>query len=791
MAYNFVMTDEKDIFIEKTLDAIHALRETDTSGVHIAKLEHFAGSYRDFPERVSPRIKSLYRDKGISRLYSHQAEAIEAALAGRHVVAATPTASGKTLIYNILTLDAVTRDPYARALYLFPTKALSQDQLAELFELNAKLDNSLGLFTYDGDTPQSTRKAIRQKAQIVLTNPYMLHSGILPHHTKWANLFENLKYIIIDELHYYTGVFGSHTANIMRRLKRICRFYGSDPIFIMSSATIANPGELAEKIIEAPVEVVDRSGAPRGEKYLVFLNPPIINRELGIRRSYVTVARQMAGLLIRNKLQVITFANSRLITEVLVKYLKNDFEKNVTDTGKIRGYRGGYLPQKRREIEQGLRNGEIQAVVSTNALELGIDIGSLDAVVLASYPGTIASTWQRIGRAGRRSGKSIGILVSSSSPVDQFIVNHPEYFTGKSPEMGRINPDNLSILIEHIKCAAFELPFVSGESFGGENLMEILEYLSKNNILFQNQDKWFWTEQGYPADAVSINRASSDNFVVVDRTDTEKVIAEVDFGSALETLHPKAIYMLESEQYVVEEFDYHNRKAYVKKSESDYYTDAVTHTKISLLDIFDRVSGERYDYAHGDVHVFSQVVGFKKLKFFTNENVGAGDLQLPQREMHSTAFWLSVKSDVLIMIDLPSEEKMEAITGIAYLMRHICAVMLMCDVRDLGVAVEDNITKASINRHSLKNSVVPEWREQAQYFEPNIYIYDSYPNGIGFSEVLYNHSEEILEKVLEAIKECPCERGCPSCVGPAVRSGDRHKEAAGFIVSILLDRVYH
>lgn len=784
------MVDNKDYRVERALDYLLKLRTDDASNIRVVKIDRFDGEYEDYPENLSSEVKKVYKEKGIENLFSHQAQAIRKVLQGKNVVVATPTASGKTLVYNAVTLDALTKNPSSRSLYLFPTKALSQDQLAELFQLNKLMGDKLGLFTYDGDTPQSTRKAIRKKAQIVITNPYMLHSGILPHHTKWVNLFEHLKYIIIDELHYYTGVFGSHTANVIRRLKRICQFYGADPVFIMSSATIANPQELAEKIIEEEVELIDKNGAPRGEKYLVFFNPPVVNRELGIRRSYVSVARQVSGILLKNDLQVITFANTRLITEVLVKYLKNDFEKKVTDVGKIRGYRGGYLPQKRREIEQGLRRGEIKAVVSTNALELGIDIGSLDAAVLASYPGSIASTWQRIGRAGRRSGKSIGVLVSSSSPVDQFIVNHPEYFTGKSPEMGRINPDNLSILVEHIKCAAFELPFVKGEIFGNEDLEEILDYLSENRVLFPNQDKWFWTEEGYPADAVSINRISSDNFVVVDRTETERVIAEVDFSSALETLHPKAIYMLESEQYVVEEFDYENRKAFVRKSNSDYYTDAVTNTKISILDVFDETRKEKYDYFFGDVHVFSQVVGFKKLKFFTNENVGAGDLQLPQQEMHSTAFWVTIKNECLETISISSEEKIEAVSGIAHLMRYICAVILMCDVKDVGVAVEDNITKRNIYRQAAR---FPSKEDQLPLrdFEPNIYIYDSYPNGIGFSEVLFEKCEEIFEKTLDAIKRCNCERGCPSCVGPPVRSKDNHKDAAQFIISLLLDRVYH
>lgn len=784
------MFDDKDYKIEQALEDILKLKNDSSSAAKVVKIKAFAGEFLDYPDEISPAVTKIYKEKGIEKLFSHQVKAIKEILNGKNVIVSTPTASGKTLIYNTVTLDALTRNPEAKSLYLFPTKALSQDQLSELFELNKLMGDTLGLYTYDGDTPQSMRKAIRKKAQVVISNPYMLHSGILPHHTKWLNLFENLKYVIIDEVHYYTGVFGSHMANIIRRLKRICRFYGAKPIFIMSSATIANPDELAKKLIEEEVVLIDKSGAPTGEKYLLFINPPVVNKQLGIRRSYISLAREISGILLRNDLQIIAFANARLITEILVKYLKNDFEKKVTDQGKVRGYRGGYLPQKRREIERELREGKIRAVVSTNALELGIDIGSLDAAVLASYPGSIASTWQRIGRAGRKSSKSMGILVSSSNPVDQFIVNHPEYFTGKSPEVGRINPDNLTILIEHVKCASFELPFVKGEKFGGEDLEEILNYLAENQILFQKQDKWFWTEQGYPADAVSINRISSDNFVVIDRTEGESVIAKVDFSSALETLHPKAIYILEGEQYIVEEFDYENRKAFVIKSNSDYFTDAITYTKIKILDVFDETHKDDYDFYYGDVHVFSQVVGFKKLKFFTSENVGAGDLQLPQQEMHSTAFWMNIKTDLLNRVTISSEEKIEAISGIAYLMRHIGAVILMCDVKDLGVAVEDNLTKSEMNVNSKQKLAAWQDSPLANNFEPNIYIFDNYPNGIGFSEVLFAKGDEVLEKTLEVIENCTCERGCPSCVGPPIRPQDNHKDAARFIIKLLSGKVY-
>jgi DEAD/DEAH box helicase domain-containing protein len=782
---------KKDFQVEKALDDILRYSTESLSGTKVVKIEEFSGRFSPYPDNLSPEIVKAYLDRGVDRLYSHQAEGIDKVLQDKNIVVATPTASGKTLIYNSIVLNSILQESSSKSLYLFPTKALSQDQLAELLELNGSLKDRFGLYTYDGDTAQSKRQAIRKKAQIVLTNPYMLHSGILPHHTKWVNLFENLKYIIIDELHYYTGVFGSHMANIIRRLKRICAFYGSRPIFIMSSATISNPRELGEKIIEEPVDLIENSGAPRGLKYLIFINPPMVNRELGIRKSYMLSTRAICNILLNNDLQTIVFTNSRLRTEILVKYLKNDFEKKIGDEGKIRGYRGGYLPGKRREIEQLLRQGKVRGVVSTNALELGIDIGSLDAAVLAAYPGTIASTWQRLGRAGRRSNKSIGVVVCSSSPTNQFIVNHPQYFTDKSPETGRINPNNIMILLDHIKCAAFELPFREGEEFGQEDLLELLNYLSENDILLKRGEQWFWTEEGYPADSVSLTRVSSDNFVVVDRTGQETVIAEVAFSSAVETLHPRAIYILEGVQYIVEAFDYENRKAFVKKSDADYYTDSVTYSKVSVLDVFDDSVKDNYSCYYGDVQVKKKVVGFKKIKFFTNENVGSGELELPENEMHTTAFWFTINRNTIASIDLPADEKIEALSGIAYLMRHLASVLLMCNVNDLGIALEDNITKTDVNHNQFKNKIRNFNINSFKEFEPNIYIFDNYPSGIGLSETLYEKTETLLSKTLETILKCECQSGCPSCVGPNVNTKSRHKEIAGFILKTLLSLVYN
>lgn len=775
---------------EKLTEALDWFRRFHAEGqgdIQMLTIPGREGSYQPFPALIDARVVGLYRARGVEVPYAHQAQAITQVLSGKNVVVATPTASGKTLIYNALTLNALLENNSAKSLYLFPTKALSQDQLAELFEINSSLGEPFGLFTYDGDTPQSMRKSIRKQAHIVLSNPYMLHSGILPHHTKWAALFRNLRYVIIDELHYYTGVFGSHMANIMRRLQRICAFYGSSPLFIMSSATISNPAELAQRMIGQPVTPILESGAPSGDKVLVFVNPPVVNRQLGIRKSYISLTREVSARLLNLGYSVITFANSRLHVEVLVKYLKSDCERRPDQGGLVRGYRGGYLPKLRREIEKGLRDGSIKGVVSTNALELGIDIGSLDAVVLASYPGSVASTWQRIGRAGRRSGASLGVLVCSSSPIDQFIAGTPSYFTGRSPEAGRINPDNLSILVDHIKCAAFELPFIKDEIFGGEDSLEILSYLQEQGVLYFKDDQWFWTEEGYPADAVSINRVSSDNFVVVDRTRNERVIAEVDFSSALETLHPKAIYILEGEQYVVEELDFENRKAYVRESNADYYTDAISYTKVTVLDRFDETQGRAYRLGMGDVHVFSQVVGFKKLKFYTNENVGSGDLQLPQREMHTSALWMTLNEETFDAIDIPDEDKVDAVSGLGYLMRYMAAIMLMCDVRDLGVSLEDSVTQTPL-RQQLKGAATlgVAGLVSARRFNPNLYLFDNYPNGVGLTEGLYERFSELLVNTREAIRLCSCQNGCPSCVGPAVRTGSKHKSGALYLIRLML-----
>ena len=787
--------------------------------------------FAPFPDSVDQRVRDVLAARGIEQLYSHQAEVIAHATAGRHVVVTTPTASGKTLCYNAPVLSAILRDPSSRALYLFPTKALAQDQLAELHEMSSRLSRpdelEIGVFTYDGDTPQAARRAIRGRAHVVLSNPDMIHSGILPHHPRWAKLFENLRYVVIDELHAYRGVFGSHLTNVLRRLRRVCQHYGSSPTFICSSATIANPRELAEALVEAPFELVEKTGAPRGEKVFLFVNPPVVNKELGIRRSYLSETRRIAGEFLKRKLQLIVFAQSRLATEILTTYLKDDFKGPPGGAEEIRGYRGGYLPQRRREIERGLREGSVRAVVSTNALELGVDIGALDVSVMAGYPGTVAATWQRAGRAGRRSGQSAAVLVASSAPLDQYVVRNPSYFFDASPEHALVNPDNLHILVDHVKCAAFELPFSATDQFGRHDVQEVLGILQESGFVHRTDNgavdravdgqgggQWQWTNESYPADAVSLRSVSSDNFVVVDTTRGADVIGETSFTSGPSTLHEKAIYLLEGDLYQVEKLDFEGRKAYVRRIDCDYYTDAISHTKVMILDTFEQGSGapvealpafdaasaaaglERKELegevpvlpsgfpvappegmvgdearAHGEVHVSSRVVGFKKIKFYTNENVGSGDLDLPEQQMHTTAYWLTVPAPVVAALPYAPDDRRDGVVGLSFAMRQVAQLLLMCDRQDVGVAIGSD-----------GGAGEPAPDEQHQ---PRIFIYDNYPGGIGFSQPLFAMHAELLARTRAMIAGCSCERGCPTCVGPIGDTGPLAKLVALRILDLL------
>ncbi|HVQ42410.1 MAG TPA: DEAD/DEAH box helicase [Vicinamibacterales bacterium] len=832
--------------------------EDDPHVTAVKRLPAVAAQFAPFPEAMDPRLRRAMQARGLEQLYSHQAEAIDHALGGRNVVVVTPTASGKTLCYNAPVLQSILTDPSTRALYLFPTKALAQDQLAELHqmaEIIAQHDGGdIGVFTYDGDTPQDARRAIRGRAHVVLSNPDMVHSGILPHHPRWAKLFENLKFVIIDELHSYRGVFGSHLANIIRRLQRVCRHYGSDPTFICSSATIANPRELAERLTGEPFELVDKSGAPRGEKFFLFVNPPVVNAQLGIRRSYLAETRRVAIEFLKRGLQAIVFAQSRLSTEILTTYMKDAFQGPAGGRGAlpgdapighdvIRGYRGGYLPLRRREIERGLRSGEVRCVVSTNALELGIDIGALDVAVMAGYPGSIAATWQRAGRAGRRSGRSAAVYVASSAPIDQFVVRHPEYFFDASPEHALVNPDNLHILLNHVKCAAFELPFGRDERYGSINVQEILAVLAEEGFVHFVDGQWQWTQDSYPADAVSLRSVTSDNFVVVDTTNGERVLAETDFTSGPSTLHEKAIYIVEGQLFQVERFDYDNRKAFVRAVECDYYTDAITYTKVTILETFGEgtppsastlaspgtiaslgtgASPSTAEYAagiesdprdepavpsfvpgaarvpavvpgeadvpvaapgpaHGEVRVVSRVVGFKKIKFYTNENVGSGELDLPEQEMHTTSYWLTIAADTMASLPFGLADRRDGVIGLAYAMRNVAPLLLMCDSHDLGLSVDGIAMEGARRMGGAAKGASPAELSAA----PTIFIYDNYPGGIGLSEPLFGMHDDLVQKTRELIEGCGCSSGCPSCVGPEGATGPQAKAVASRLLGLL------
>jgi DEAD/DEAH box helicase domain-containing protein len=627
----------------------------------------------------------------------------------------------------------------------------------------------------------------------VLSNPDMLHAGVLPHHPRWAKLFENLQFVIIDELHAYRGVFGSHLANVLRRLRRVCRHYGSDPVFICSSATIANPRELAERLAERPFELVAESGAPHGEKYFLFVNPPVVNQQLGIRRSYLSEARRVASEFLKRNLQLIVFCQSRLSTEILTTYLKDDFDNAPGGGDQIRGYRGGYLPKRRREIERGLREGTVRAVVSTNALELGIDIGALDVAVLAGYPGTIAATWQRAGRAGRRAGRSAALMVASSAPIDQFVVRHPSYFFDASPEHALVNPDNLHILLDHIKCAAFELPFAASERFGREDVQEILAVLSEEGFVHRSETEtgeaqWNWTTESYPADAVSLRSISSDNFVIVDLTRGPTVIGETDFTSGPSTLHEKAIYIVEGKLYQVERLDHDNRKAYVREVDCDYYTDAITYSRVTILDVFQSDVSEAGvepgpgRRSHGEVHVVSRVVGFKKIKFYTNENIGSGELDLPEQQMHTTAYWLTLPREMMTALPFGADDRRDGVVGLSFAMRQVAQLMLMCDRQDIGISIGTGEEAAA---GAVVTSAVMGGRPGAELDEPRVFVYDNYPGGIGFSEPLFGMHDQLLADTRTLIASCACDHGCPTCVGPIGESGPLAKQVA----LTLLDRL--
>ena len=800
------MTDAEQLFLDDPrADAV--LAKTQTADVAVLlpsiKLRHAEritaelvipardGAYAELPTDLEPRLAAALRGRGIHRLYSHQLAAWNASRAGQHTVVVTPTASGKTLCYNLPVLQAAMHE-HAKALYLFPTKALAQDQVAELLELNTAGRLGVRAFTFDGDTPGDARQAVRTRGDIVVSNPDMLHQGILPHHTKWAQFFENLRYVVIDELHTYRGVFGSHMANVIRRLRRVCRFYRSEPLFICCSATIANPAELASQLLGEAVTAITESGAPQGAKHLLLWNPPVINPDLGLRASARSQTTRIARSAIKAGLKTIIFANSRLMVEVLTKYLKDVFDHDPRRPARVAAYRGGYLPTERRTTEAKLRAGSLDCVVATNALELGVDIGALDVCILNGYPGTIAGTWQRLGRAGRRNRTSLGVLVATSEPLDQYIVRNPAFFTGASPEHARVAPDQLLILMDHVRCAAFELPFTADETFGGENLVEMLAHLEEQGVLHREGNRWHWMADSYPASSVSLRSVADGNFVVVDITGgKQEVIAEVDYSSAALTLYEGAIYMIQASPWQVERLDWKGRKAFATKTNADYYTDAIDYTRLKILDRFEDSPHATSLCARGEVHVVRRVAGYKKIRYYSHENVGFGPVNLPDHEMHTSAVWWQVEPAALHHAFANRWQALDGFLGAAYAIHSVAVLLTMSDRHDLGRAIGDGegqwfaITDAQ-GRGKLQGASGEGIElDVAKEFIPTLFLYDNYPGGIGLSVPLYDLRDEVIAGARALVSACECRFGCPACVGPILatdEAGNRSPKIAALRV---------
>ena len=725
------------------------------------------GRYVTLPDGLTQELSDLLRKRGINRLYSHQLEAYHAARRGEHVVVVTPTASGKTLSYNLPVVHTLLEHPEMRALYLFPTKALSQDQQSELNEIVLGGALPLRVATYDGDTPQSLRVSARESGRIVISNPDMMHAGVLPNHPKWIKFLSNLRYVVIDEVHTYRGIFGSHMTNLIRRLKRIAEFYGSSPQFILCSATIGNPKELAEQVIEEQVTLIDRNGAPSGTKHVVLYNPPLVDAVQGIRRGVVLEATNTALTFLRRKIKTIVFARSRLRTELIAAYIKKAVKNMYTDDERVRieSYRGGYLPIERREIEKGLREGRIHGVVSTNALELGIDIGALDAAVLAGMPASIASIWQQAGRAGRRNNVSIAVLIASAAPTDQFLVQHPDYFFGRSPESAWINPDNLYVLIDHLKCAAFELPFDEKDSFGKslehEELEEVLSFLEEAGTVRNSAGRWYWSGKGYPAEEVSLRTTSPRSVVIIDTSGGKnEVIGEMDVPSAKELLFPNAVYLHRDTQYLSLDLDIDNLKCYIKESQLNYYTDSVVKTDIKVLEVDSSDVFDDCRVISGDVLVRSQVAKYKKLKFGTHENLGYGDIHLPEEEIHTRGVLMVFEESTRARAAMDAvnlEIREHVIAHIGTLIKNVAPVFLLCERSDIGIAerIKDPFTK-----------------------ESTIYVYDTAPGGIGLSEGFAEKRRQILAAAFDLVRHCSCEYGCPSCIGPDEGQTEDNKKQA-------------
>jgi DEAD/DEAH box helicase domain-containing protein len=716
--------------------------------VHVESLEareaQHADPARPLPDPLARGLGSM----GIERLYAHQVEAIDAAREGRHTVVVTSTASGKTLCYNLPVLEALLGDPSLRALYLFPTKALAQDQHRGLLrwkELIPGLPLESG--TYDGDTPGNTRRKLRDEANVILSNPDMLHSGILPNHGRWAEFFAGLRYVVLDEIHVYRGVFGSNVASVLRRLDRVCRHYGSSPVFVCCSATIANPKELAEKLTDRPMRLVDRDGSPRGAKTFLLWNPPVLEDGSMERRSTNVEAAELLSRLVAAGHPTIAFVRARVVSEVVLRYTREMLERlRPSCATRVRSYRGGYLPAERREIEKMLFSGDLLGVVSTSALEVGIDVGALEAAVLVGYPGSVASTWQRAGRAGRGLDDALVILVGQNAPIDQYLMRHPRYLFGQSPEAGVVDPSNPHLAMAHLRSAVFELPLTPEDlPRFGDYSGAVLEILEEDAQVRWVKNRWYWTGEGYPAADIGLRTLSSDVFTIVDTTDESRVIGTIDEPGAHQLVHDQAIYMHEAETYFVQRLDLEKKAAFVEKSDMDYYTQSVTEVRVKV-DREEMQRPWRDAWVHyGDVSVTHVTFMFRKIKFGSRDSLGYGSLDLPPLTLATTGLWLTPGAEILSRVRAAGRIPHEGLLGAANAVQGVLPLYVLCDTMDVNTTV------------NAENTGVP-----------SLYVYDKYPGGLGFARKAYDLVEEILTAALDVIEKCSCRDGCPSCVGSPI-----------------------
>lgn len=816
--------------LKKLLNLWRSQPEIANNIAHWQTIPQRPADFYDIPVNLSPKIITGLKKKGIDKLFSHQLRAFEVAQKGQNFVAVTGTASGKTLCYTIPILQTLSFNPNARALLIYPTKALAQDQLSGLSDFEEVLDPKTGIFIYDGDTPSSMRPMIRNSARILLTNPDMLHISILPHHTLWADFFRNLQFIVIDEMHRYRGIFGSHLANVLRRQKRISNFYHSAPHYFLTSATIGNPQELAERLTGEPVELIDQDGSPRGDRHLVLYNPPIINPELGIRNSSASEAIRLTEDLYSYQVQTIIFTRTRRAVELTLRHLREIHPK---EANQIQGYRSGYLARQRRNIERSLRNGQARIVVATNALELGIDIGNLDAALIVGYPGTIAATRQQAGRAGRRRGPALAIFVASSSPIDQYLMMHPEYLLETSPEQALIDPDNLLILFAHLKCTVFELSFKKGESFGKappELVNGLLGILAEERIVHFSNDKYYWTADQYPADNISLRTTSEKPVILQSEVDGRmQTVGEIDDASARWMVHPEAIYLHSGQEYEVEELDLEKHRAILSSVQTDYLTEAIQKIKIEKLSTLggEEVRGG-WKY-FGELQVASKVTGYRRILWGSSEVLGENTLDLPPAFLRTIGYWFVINDETVDLLrDTRSwnndpnhygpnwnrqrnlarqrdrftcqvcgaPEQADHPHHIHHIkpfrtfpdfiaanqLENLITLCSACHKRaEQSVRMRSGLAGLAYTLHHLAPLfLMCDISDIGLSYEPNseladgkpaIILFDLVPAGVGLSEKIYRLHGQILSGALEVIEKCPCRDGCPGCVGPAGENG--------------------